>query len=85
MLLTKPKVPCLTGIEINDEADLVKTADYFRGEGVATTLVTLGSRGAYFNHNGKSGIVPAFKVKAVDTTAAGDTFIGGSGCPTDPV
>ena len=67
----------LTGIEINDEADLVKTADYFRGQGVATTLVTLGSRGAYFNHNGKSGIVPAFKVKAVDTTAAGDTFIGG--------
>ena len=67
----------LTGIEINDEADLAKTADYFRGQGVATTLVTLGSRGAYFNHNGKSGIVPAFKVKAVDTTAAGDTFIGG--------
>ena len=59
------------------EADLVKTADYFWGQGVATTLVTLGSRGAYFNHNGKSGIVPAFKVKAVDTTAAGDTFIGG--------
>lgn len=66
----------LTGIEINGEEDLVKTADYFRAKGVATTLVTLGSRGAYFNHNGKSGIVPAFKVKAVDTTAAGDTFIG---------
>ncbi len=26
--------------------------------------------------DGQSGIVPAFKVNAVDTTAAGDTFIG---------
>ena len=29
-----------------------------------------------YDVNGRSGIVPAFKVKAVDTTAAGDTFIG---------
>lgn len=42
----------------------------------ADILLTLGSKGALFK--GKSGewFVPAPKVKAVDTTAAGDTFIG---------
>lgn len=39
-------------------------------------IITLGSRGAVF-HNGKEEVVvPAFKVKPLDTTGAGDTFNG---------
>ena len=41
-----------------------------------TILMTLGAEGVCHIHNGYSVHVPAFKVDAVDTTAAGDTFIG---------
>jgi len=36
----------------------------------------LGSKGALVYCDGKSEVVPAYKVKAVDTTAAGDVFNG---------
>jgi ribokinase len=39
-------------------------------------LLTLGKEGVRFLSNGDILEVPSFKVKAVDTTAAGDTFIG---------
>lgn len=39
-------------------------------------LMTLGSRGALYYENGKVIFQDCFKVNAVDTTAAGDTFIG---------
>ncbi len=42
----------------------------------ALTIMTLGSKGAAYIENGKTVFVPALKVKPVDTTAAGDTFIG---------
>ncbi|ADG40210.1 MULTISPECIES: ribokinase [Leuconostoc] len=44
--------------------------------GMAHTIVTLGGDGVYYHVNDQSGQVPIFKVDAVDTTAAGDTFIG---------
>lgn len=66
----------ITGIEVNDENAMIKTAKYFRSKGVNTTLITLGSRGVYFSTPNTSKLVPAHKVKAVDTTGAGDTFIG---------
>lgn len=42
----------------------------------AATLLTLGSKGAVYSDKDGAMEVPAEKVKAVDTTAAGDTFIG---------
>lgn len=66
----------LTGIEITDEDSMVQTAEYFKARGTQNLLITLGSRGAFYSTAQGHGFVPAFKVKAVDTTAAGDTFIG---------
>lgn len=66
----------LTGIKITDEDSLIQTANYFRDQGVATTLITLGEKGVFYSTNEQQGLVPAFTVKALDTTAAGDTFIG---------
>lgn len=74
----------LSGIEITDEASLVQTAQAFQEKGVTTTLITLGSKGAFFATKDDHGIVPAFKVKAVDTTAAGDTFLGALISQLDP-
>lgn len=66
----------LTGIEVTDEASLKLAAAKLHELGIEAVIITIGSKGAFYDVNGKSGIVPAFKVKAVDTTAAGDTFIG---------
>lgn len=66
----------LTGIEIADEDSMLASAEYFQSRGVKHLLITLGSKGVFYATPNVHGLVPAFKVKAVDTTAAGDTFIG---------
>ncbi|EYT96877.1 ribokinase [Enterococcus mundtii] len=67
----------LTGITITDEKSLKEAAQVFHGLGIEAVIITIGSKGAYYDiADGANGIVPAFKVHAVDTTAAGDTFIG---------
>lgn len=66
----------LTGIKVTDEASLKEAADQLHALGIEAVIITIGSKGAFYDVHGQSGIIPAFKVKAVDTTAAGDTFIG---------
>lgn len=66
----------LTGIKLSGEDSMLKTAEYFADKGVDNLLITLGSRGVFYSTPTGHGLVPAFKVKAVDTTAAGDTFVG---------
>lgn len=66
----------LTGIKVVDEKSMQKAADKLHALGIKVILITIGSKGSFYSMDGQSGIVPAFKVNAVDTTAAGDTFIG---------
>jgi len=66
----------LTGIAVADAASAARAADALHGRGVATVIVTLGAAGAYVAGAGFTGLVPAFPVTAVDTTAAGDVFNG---------
>ncbi|HJE27094.1 ribokinase [Limosilactobacillus pontis] len=66
----------LTGIPVTDEDAMLKSAEYFQKQGVKHLLITLGSKGVFYATPDQHGLVPAFKVHAVDTTAAGDTFIG---------
>lgn len=63
--------------ELKDMSVVKKAAAGILARGVQNLVVTLGARGAYYAcQNGQSGFVPALKVDVVDTTAAGDTFIG---------
>lgn len=64
----------LTKID-NIEARLSEAADLLREKGVKNLLVTLGENGVYLNAE-ETGVckIPALKVDAVDTTAAGDSF-----------
>lgn len=66
----------ITGISVDDEPSLKVSAEYYHKLGVETVIITLGDRGAYVASGNISELVPAYKVQAVDTTAAGDTFIG---------
>ena len=64
----------LTGIE-HPEDHLEEATEFIRKKGVKDVIVTLGEKGVYMN-SAKLGIerVPAISVKAIDTTAAGDSF-----------
>jgi ribokinase len=66
----------ITGIPVETKQQMEKTATYFKEKGVGTTLITLGSRGVYYANQNGNGVIPAHMVDAVDTTGAGDTFIG---------
>ncbi len=66
----------ITGIYPHDEKEAAKAADILEKNGIPQVIITLGSSGAYGRDKGKDYFVPAFKTNAVDTTAAGDTFIG---------
>ncbi|WP_225047600.1 ribokinase [Lacticaseibacillus kribbianus] len=66
----------LSGITTDTAAGLAANAAYFHARGVRGVIITLGDHGAYVDLDGQAFTVPAFKVAAVDTTAAGDTFIG---------
>ncbi|MEQ5973368.1 ribokinase [Serratia liquefaciens] len=66
----------LTGIAVNDDNDASRAAQALHDKGIATVIITLGSRGVWLSENGNGKLVPGFKVKAVDTIAAGDTFNG---------
>ena len=67
----------LAGMAVTDAPSAFAAARIFRQRGVACVLITLGEQGvAVLDELGERHI-PAQVVKAVDTTAAGDTFIGG--------
>lgn len=66
----------LTGIAVHDEAAAGKAADALLARGVQNVIVTLGARGAFVASQQWRGRIAGHKVKAVDTTAAGDIFNG---------
>lgn len=43
---------------------------------ITLIVVTLAEKGCYYRLAGQDGYVPGFKVKAIDTTGAGDAFLG---------
>lgn len=66
----------LTGIIITDETSMLMSAAKFAQMGVRNLIITVGAKGAFYCTQDGYNFIPAFKVNAVDTTAAGDTFIG---------
>jgi ribokinase len=66
----------LTGINVRDQATASEAASFFLSKGVENVIITMGSHGAYFQNNQMKIMIPAPKVKAIDTTAAGDVFSG---------
>jgi ribokinase len=71
LIPNQTELSLLSGIASIPEA----TAE-LRGWGVQNVIVTLGADGALLAGSGGTVRFPAFKVKAVDTTAAGDAFVG---------
>ena len=72
----KTEAEVITGIAIDTPQDELRAIRSLHSKGISTVIFTLGSKGALLCQNGDCEEVPSFKVKAVDTTAAGDTFCG---------
>jgi len=67
----------LSGIEVRDTSSAEKAARVLLDRGARNVIVTLGSKGALVISGKQVTQVAAYKVDVVDTTAAGDAFIGG--------
>ncbi len=77
LIMNESEASLLFNKKISSENDAIKTLEDVRGDFKNNVLlITLGERGVVFLHNGIVEHLPAFKVDAVDTTAAGDTFVG---------
>ena len=66
----------ISGVNISGDEDIPAAMTEIQKLGVKDVIITVGSRGVCARIDGEVVNVPAFKVKAVDTTAAGDTFCG---------
>ncbi len=67
----------LTGVRVDSPAAAAEAAQRLRAHGPGNVIVTLGAAGVLSAGEGGTRHHPARPVKAVDSTAAGDTFIGG--------
>ena len=70
------EIETIYGKKIDTDKELEEACRWLEQAGVSIIIVTLGDRGCYLYCRGKGTFFNSYKVKAVDTTAAGDSFIG---------
>ncbi len=66
----------ITGMPVDTMEQVKEAAKTLSDAGITNVVVTLGARGVYYLTESGEGEIPPFKVEAVDTTGAGDAFIG---------
>jgi ribokinase len=79
LILNESELGLLTHIELRDSDDVgrfIDAAKTLRGDGKRIVCVTLGKRGVLALVDGSPLIIEGRNVKAVDTTGAGDCFVG---------
>lgn len=64
----------LTGIKVTDDSSAQQAADRLHDKGIGMVMITLGAKGVWLSCSQEHKLIPGFRVKAIDTTAAGDTF-----------
>lgn len=66
----------LTGIEVTDNKSAEVAAKKLMATGVKNVAITMGAKGVLLAQENTIKFIPSPKVKAIDTTAAGDCFNG---------
>jgi len=77
ILPNETELGLLTGKPVNDLASVGTAGRSLLARGAKNIIVTLGAQGALIVNQDSVKLTPSFKVNVVDTTAAGDAFIGG--------
>lgn len=75
LVVNQTEAACISGLDF-DKTPLEAVAGRLLAAGPRHVVVTLGSGGAFLLNAQGAFHVPAFRVRAVDTTAAGDVFCG---------
>lgn len=70
------EIQFITGIEVTNLDSASKAIEYLKKLGIKYPVITLGGKGVIFEYEGNLIHQEAIAVAVVDTTAAGDTFIG---------
>lgn len=76
LIPNRTELSLLSGVATDTEEHIREAVEKLRAAGGGNVIVTLGSVGALVCREGSYTTVPALRVQAVDTTAAGDTFCG---------
>ena len=66
----------LSGMPVDTEAEIEAAARHLIAKGIGTVIVTMGARGALLSRPMRSSAIAPVAVTPVDTTGAGDAFIG---------
>ncbi|WP_067587201.1 ribokinase [Endozoicomonas ascidiicola] len=66
----------LTGLPVKTEEEIVLAAESLLNKGLKNIIVTMGSRGVLWMSENQKELIGAYTVDAVDTSGAGDAFIG---------
>lgn len=77
LIPNESELSLLTGMSVDDAASAERAAKEVLKQGVKTVIVTMGSKGALAVSGTQVTHLNTYKVDVVDTTAAGDAFIGG--------
>jgi len=75
LIVNEIEAEMVSGLKI-DETGEEAVVDKLLELGAKTVVLTLGKQGCLLKNSREFYLVPAFRVKAIDTTAAGDTFCG---------
>lgn len=76
LILNETEAEVMTGRTARSESQLESCLDQLLGSGFRRVVLTLGSKGALLATASERIHLPPFPVRAVDTTGAGDAFIG---------
>lgn len=76
LIVNETEAELLSGVPVTDINSAKTASQYLLSRGVQCVLLTLGEQGVCVAQQKEFHHVPAIQVHAVDTTAAGDTFVG---------
>jgi ribokinase len=77
LIPNESEASALSGLPVDSQETAEAAASHLIAAGAGKVIITLGAQGSLFANGQGFEYFPAAKVKAVDTTAAGDTFVGG--------
>ncbi|MFZ6655241.1 ribokinase [Undibacterium sp. TJN19] len=76
LILNETEASQLSGVTVTDQASAKAASEQILKRGTSVVLLTMGEHGALITDASGSQFIAAVKVDVVDTTAAGDTFVG---------
>jgi ribokinase len=76
LVVNETEAEFLSGQKVETDEEIKRAAAVLAGKGCSNVIITLGAKGSYVHSGDLKMLLPAFKVEATDTTAAGDIYCG---------